>query len=68
MILAVDETGDANSSTDAVGAAPQYSGALGGIGLCQVAVHLTLATPAGHAVIGRRLYLGAGLGRRRRTP
>jgi SRSO17 transposase len=58
-ILAVDETGDAKSSTDAVGAARQYSGALGGVGLCQVAVHLSLATPAGHAVIGRRLYLGA---------
>lgn len=54
-----DETGDAKSSTDAVGAARQYSGALGGVGLCQVAVHLSLATPAGHAVIGRRLYLGA---------
>jgi SRSO17 transposase len=59
-ILAVDETGDAKSSTDAAGAAKQYSGALGGVGLCQVAVHLSLATPAGHAVIGRRLYLGAG--------
>lgn len=58
-ILAVDETGDAKSSTDAVGAARQYSGALGGVGLCQVAVHLSLATPVGHAVIGRRLYLGA---------
>ena len=58
-ILAVDETGDAKSSTDAVGAARQYSGSLGGVGLCQVAVHLSLATPAGHAVIGRRLYLGA---------
>jgi SRSO17 transposase len=57
-ILAVDETGDAKSSTDAVGAAQQYSGALAGVGLCQVAVHLSLATPAGHAVIGRRLYLG----------
>jgi SRSO17 transposase len=56
-ILAVDETGDAMSSTDAVGAARQYSGVLGGVGLCQVAVHLTLATPVGHAVIGRRLYL-----------
>jgi hypothetical protein len=43
-MLAVDETGDAKSSTDAVGAAQQYSGALGGVGLCQVAVHLSLAT------------------------
>jgi SRSO17 transposase len=55
----VDETGDAKASTDAVGAASQYSGSLGGIGVCQVAVHLSLATPVGHAVIGRRLYLGA---------
>jgi SRSO17 transposase len=59
-ILAVDETGDAKSSADAVGAAQQYSGALGGVGLCQVAVHLSVVTPAGHAVIGRHLYLGAG--------
>jgi SRSO17 transposase len=58
-LLAVDETGDAKSSTDAVSAARQCSGALGGVELCQVAVHLTLATPAGHAVIGPRLYLGA---------
>ena len=59
VTLAVDETGDAKSSPDAVGAAQQYSGSLGGIGLCQVAVHLSVVTPAGHAVIGRRLYLGA---------
>jgi SRSO17 transposase len=59
IIFAVDETGDAKSSTDAVGAASQYSGALGGIGVCQVAVHLSLVTPVGHAVIGRSLYLGA---------
>jgi len=59
VTLAVDETGDAKSSSDAVGAAQQYSGALGGIGLCQVAVHLSLVTPVGHTVIGRRLYLGA---------
>jgi SRSO17 transposase len=57
--FAVDETGDAKSSRDAVGAAQQYSGSLGGIGLCQVAVHLSLVTPVGHVVIGRRLYLGA---------
>lgn len=56
-VLVVDETGDEKSSTDAVGAARQYSGALGGIGLCQVAVHLTYATAAGHALIDRALYL-----------
>jgi SRSO17 transposase len=56
-VLVVDETGDEKSSTDAVGAARQYSGSLGGIGLCQVAVHLTYAAPAGHALIDRALYL-----------
>lgn len=58
-VLIVDETGDAKSSTDCVGAARQYSGALGGIGLCQVAVHLTYAGRNGHAPIDRALYLGA---------
>ncbi|MFE6692337.1 IS701 family transposase [Streptomyces sp. NPDC057743] len=59
-VLIVDETGDAKSSTDCVGAARQYSGALGGVGLCQVAVHLTYAGHNGHAPIDRALYLGAG--------
>ncbi|WP_329538407.1 IS701 family transposase (plasmid) [Streptomyces sp. NBC_01450] len=58
-VLIVDETGDEKSSTDVVGAARQYSGALGGIGLCQVAVHLTYASARGHAPIDRALYLGA---------
>jgi SRSO17 transposase len=53
----VDETGDEKSSTDAVGAARQYSGALGGIGLCQVAVHLTYASRSGQALVDRALYL-----------
>ena len=56
-VLVVDETGDAKSSTDAVGAARQYSGALGGIGLAQVAVHLTYAGRTGNALIDRALYL-----------
>ncbi|WP_257230962.1 transposase [Streptomyces sp. UH6] len=51
--------GDEKSSTDCVGAVRQYSGALGGIGLCQVAVHLTYASPRGHALIDRELYLPA---------
>jgi SRSO17 transposase len=58
VMLVVDETGDEKSSTDAVGAARQYSGALGGIGLCQVAVHLSYVSADGHALIDRRLYLG----------
>ncbi|MGH3314441.1 MAG: transposase [Streptomyces sp.] len=56
-ILIADETGDAKSSTNAVGAARQYSGSVGGVDLCQVAVHLTFATSAGHCLIDRRLYL-----------
>ncbi|WP_316959706.1 IS701 family transposase [Streptomyces sp. TRM68367] len=55
-ILIADETGDAKSSTDAVAAARQYSGSVGGGALCQVAVHLTFATSAGHCLIDRRLY------------
>jgi SRSO17 transposase len=59
VVLIVDETGDAKSSADCAGAARQYSGTLGGIALCQVAVTLTCASPAGHALIGRSLYLPA---------
>jgi SRSO17 transposase len=56
-VLIVDETADEKSSCDAVGAAPQYSGTVGGVALCQVAVTLTYATGRGHALIGRALYL-----------
>jgi SRSO17 transposase len=55
-ILIADGTGDAKSSTDAVAAARQYSGSVGGVDLCQVAVHLFFASSAGHCLIGRRLY------------
>jgi SRSO17 transposase len=56
-VLIVDETADEKSSTDAVGAARQYSGTVGGIALCQVAVTLTFATSRGHTLIDRALYL-----------
>ena len=56
-VLIVDETSDVKSSADCVGAARQYCGTVGGIALCQVAVTLTYATPAGHALIDRALYL-----------
>ena len=59
-VLIVDETSDVKSSTDCVGAARQYCGTVGGIALCQVAVTLTYATPAGHALVDRALYLQAG--------
>jgi SRSO17 transposase len=56
-VLIVDETADEKSSADAVGAARQYSGTVGGVALCQVAVTVTYATGRGHALIGRALYL-----------
>jgi SRSO17 transposase len=59
-VLIVDETADEKSSADAVGAARQYSGTLGGVALCQVAVTLTYATGRGHALIGRGLHLPEG--------
>ncbi len=46
-VLVAAETGDEKSSTGAAAAARQYSGALGGTGLCQVAVHLTYASRRG---------------------
>jgi len=58
-VLIVDETSDVKSSAGCVGAARQYCGATGGVALCQVAVTLTYAAPAGHALIGRALYLPA---------
>ena len=59
-VLIIDETADAKSSSDCAGAARQYSGTLGGIALCQVAVTLTYASGRGHALIGRALYLPGG--------
>jgi SRSO17 transposase len=56
-VLIVDETADEKSSADCAGAARQYSGTVGGVALCQVAVTVTYATARGHALIGRALYL-----------
>ena len=50
------ETGDAKSSTDCVGAGRHYSGAIGGVGLCQVAVRLAAVTTTTKVIIGRALY------------
>jgi SRSO17 transposase len=59
-VLIVDETADEKSSADCAGAARQYSGTVGGVALCQVAVTVTYATSCGHALIGRTLYLPEG--------
>jgi SRSO17 transposase len=60
VVLIVDETADEKSSADCAGAARQYSGTVGGIAMCQVAVTLTCVAPAGHALIGRALCLPVG--------
>jgi SRSO17 transposase len=52
--------GGGRASADCAGAACQYSGILGGVALCQVAVTVTYATGRGHALIGRALYLPEG--------
>ncbi|MEV8125369.1 IS701 family transposase [Streptomyces sp. NPDC085944] len=57
VVLVADETGDAKSSTGCVGAGRQYSGAIRGVGLCQVAVHLAAVTASVRVVIDRALYL-----------
>ncbi|HEX2745636.1 MAG TPA: transposase [Streptosporangiaceae bacterium] len=56
-VLIFNETADEKSSGTAAGAARQYSGTVGGVALCQVAVTLTYATGRGHTPIGRALYL-----------
>lgn len=57
VVLVADETGDAKSSAGCVGAGRQYSGAIKGIGLCQVAVHLAAVTDTVRVIIDRALYL-----------
>jgi SRSO17 transposase len=55
--LVVDDTGFAKKGTHSVGVARQYSGTLGRVDNCQVAVSLHLAGEAGSGCIGMRLYL-----------
>jgi SRSO17 transposase len=56
-ILVVDETGDLKKGTQSVGVQRQYTGTAGRIENSQVAVYLTYAAPAGHALVDRALYL-----------
>ena len=56
-ILVVDETGDVKKGVHSVGVQRQYSGTAGRVENSQVAVYLTYATPRGHALIDRALYL-----------
>jgi SRSO17 transposase len=56
-VLVVDETGDLKKGTATVGVKRQYTGTAGRVENAQVAVLLVYASPAGHGVIDRELYL-----------
>ena len=56
-VLVVDETGDLKKGTRTVAVQRQYTGTAGRIENAQVAVYLTYAARAGHALIDRALYL-----------
>jgi SRSO17 transposase len=56
-VLVVDETGDLKKGTTTVGVQRQYTGTAGRVENAQVVVLLVYASPAGHAVIDRELYL-----------
>jgi SRSO17 transposase len=56
-VLVVDETGDVKKGTATAGVQRQYTGTAGRIENAQVAVYLSYAAPAGHALIDRELYL-----------
>ena len=56
-VLVVDETGDLKKGRASAGVQRQYSGTAGRVENCQVAVFLSYAAPAGHALIDRELYL-----------
>lgn len=56
-VLIVDETGFLKKGTTSVGVARQYTGTAGRIENAQVGVFLAYASPHGHALIDRALYL-----------
>jgi SRSO17 transposase len=59
-VLVVDETGDLKKGSRTVGVQRQYTGTAGKVDNAQVAVYLAYATPAGHGVVDRELYLPQG--------
>ncbi|GAB7039664.1 IS701 family transposase [Catenuloplanes niger JCM 9533] len=56
-VLLVDEAGDLKKGTRTVGVQRQYSGTAGKIENCQLAVHLSYASPLGHTLLDVALYL-----------
>jgi SRSO17 transposase len=56
-VLVIDETGFLKQGTKSVGVKRQYSGTAGRIENCQIGVFLTYATPCGHVLLDREVYL-----------
>jgi SRSO17 transposase len=59
-VLVLDETGFVKKGTKSVGVQRQYSGTAGRVENCQIGVFLGYASPKGHALIDRALYLPEG--------
>lgn len=56
-VLVIDETGFLKKGGKSVGVQRQYSGTAGRIENCQVGVFLAYASPCGHTLLDRELYL-----------
>lgn len=56
-VLVLDDTGFPKKGTCSAGVGRQYSGTLGRTDNCQVGVFLSYASPHGHTLVDRRLYL-----------
>jgi len=56
-VLVADETGFLKQGKKSCGVMRQYSGTAGRVENCQIGVFMTYASPRGHSVIDRRLYI-----------
>ena len=56
-VLVLDETGFLKKGQHSAGVARQYSGTAGRVENCQIGVFLTYASPQGHVLLDRELYL-----------
>ncbi len=56
----LDDTGFAKKGIHSAGVGRQYSGTLGRVDNCQIGVFLGYASPHGHTLVDRRLYLTEG--------
>ena len=58
-VLVLDDTGFPKKGIHSAGVGRQYSGTLGRVDNCQVGVFMGYASPHGHTLVDRRLYLTA---------